>query len=903
MVDALGRETQFSYDSMGRPSRTVLPDGHWFSYEYDAVSRPIKRTDERGNAVSYSYDAGGNLTAISDAHGEVINQIFDAAGNRTSVTDANGNTTQYAYNANDQLIRVTYPDGGAILFGYDANGRRTTRTDALGRVSKFEYDPLGQLSAVIDPLNQRTEFRYDESGNVIAQIDANGHSTTWEYDNVGRPLKHSLPLGMFQTFAYDPNGNVTAHTDFNGETTRFEYDAMNRLVEKTFPDGSGIQLTYTATGQRETVTDDRGITRYHYDLRDRLTEVVNSDGQVINYGYDAVGNRTSITTASGTVQYGYDALDRLVAVTDTKGSVTEYEYDASGNRTGVRYPNGVTAEYVFDSLHRLIRVSHRDGDGNILSEQQYLLNLNGQRSQLRDHLGRVIDYQYDALDRLVEERITEAGGSTETLRYTYDAVGNRLSKEGSDGTVIYGYDANDRIQSIDDTLYSYDPNGNTLSVETTAGTTHYGYDYENRLVSVDSAGHQLEYFYDADGERVAKTVGGIRTNFLVDSNREISQVLEESDAAGGLLKQYTFGIGLISQEHNTDTNYYHADAQGSTRALTDSSGDLTDEYIYDAFGELLQKTGITDNDYLYTGQRLESATGQYHLRARDYDPLIGRFTTRDTFPGDATVPLSMNSYLYVHANPVNFVDPTGRFALIDTLVSLVVENALESVDVLVKNQVRLHVKKQAQKSLVKRIGKYAGRATRITNKVIDKLEDVAKKTNTAMFVLGSLIPEVTLNKIVGISGEHSPLLTYLGSGNHHSRSFLRRVSKCGRGPRNGKDCDEYPYSSTSEGGAKNNAHAALIDGRQNRKEGGALGSFYKVCMKNRGILPPGGGTVGATALANVPEGADTAIGVAGLLFSRFLVVPDPIFPGDTVRICVGKTYRAPVPPSASGAPH
>jgi RHS repeat-associated protein len=126
--------------------------------------------------------------------------------------------------------------------------------------------------------------------------------------------------------------------------------------------------------------------------------------------------------------------------------------------------------------------------------------------------------------------------------------------------------------------------------------------------------------------------------------------------------EYTLGGGrLISQERGGDTRYYLADGQNSTRNLTNELGAITDSYRYAAFGELVSSAGSTPNKYLYTGQQFDAATGQYSLRARYYQPGVGRFTARDQWAYDFQNPVEFNRYGYTANNSVNAWDPTGMF--------------------------------------------------------------------------------------------------------------------------------------------------------------------------------------------------------------------------------------------------
>jgi RHS repeat-associated protein len=123
-------------------------------------------------------------------------------------------------------------------------------------------------------------------------------------------------------------------------------------------------------------------------------------------------------------------------------------------------------------------------------------------------------------------------------------------------------------------------------------------------------------------------------------------------------------------------HYYHADGLGSTRLLTDESGNPTDTYDYDAFGNLLDQTGSTPNVYLFAGEQSDDALGLYYLRARYMDPRLGRFISSDPFPGSVYNPASLHKYTYAHNNPVNFTDPSGQFTLFSTSISLSCQSIL-----------------------------------------------------------------------------------------------------------------------------------------------------------------------------------------------------------------------------------
>jgi len=667
-TDREGNTTHYLYDKLGRLIKTTYPDGTFKETEYDANGQVISETDELGNVTKYTYDKLGRNTSVTDALGNTTLYEYDKNGNVTKMTDAKGNTITYEYDSRGNCIKTVFEDGYYILAEYNENGLKVSETDRAGNVTKFEYNSIGKLTKVIDAEGNTTEYEYDSLGNMISQTDANGNTTTYEYDLMGRMIKRTLPLGMFETYTYDAIGNIKSITDFNGNTTTFEYDENNRMVKKAFSDGTVEEYTYTLSGQRKTVKDSRGTTLYEYDTRGRLTKQVNHDGITLTYTYDAVGNVKSVTVPTGTTTYTYDALNRLSTVTDPDGGITTYGYDEVGNRTKVVYPNGTKAEYTFDDLNRLIKLVNSKNNEEIISSYVYTLGPVGNRIKVEENTGRVVEYEYDNTYKLLKETINHPEQGIREISYTYDAVGNRLTKSDNGVVTSYTYDKNNRLISEGGNTYTYDKNGNTLSKTGASETVSYTYGYNNRLVNVvttnETGTSTVEYIYDADGIRVGKIVDGTKiSRYTVDKNRDYAQVLEERDGNGNLVVSYVYGDDLISQKRGENTSYYHYDGLGSTRALTDTQGEVTDTYTYEAFGMLIGKTGDTVNDYLYTGEQYDPNIGFYYLRARYMDPSTGRFVTVDPFEGVIQDPYSLHKYLYAHANPIMNIDPSGEFTL------------------------------------------------------------------------------------------------------------------------------------------------------------------------------------------------------------------------------------------------
>ena len=244
------------------------------------------------------------------------------------------------------------------------------------------------------------------------------------------------------------------------------------------------------------------------------------------------------------------------------------------------------------------------------------------------------------------------------MSYSLDPVGNRLSQASSlhnVPTVGFSY-------GPDDTLLgeTYDGNGN---VTATGGKT-FSYDSQNELISANGGAVTVEY--DGFGNRVSKTANGVTTRYLVEDDVNPTGYPQVFDELTGstVTRTYTYGLQRISEDQPIDNvwtpSFYGYDGFGTVRQLTNTAGAVTDTFEYDAFGNAITHTGTTPNNYLYRGEQYDSDLGLYYLRARYYNPLTGRFMSRDpedAFPPD---PSSLNKYLYVGGDPVNWDDPSGE---------------------------------------------------------------------------------------------------------------------------------------------------------------------------------------------------------------------------------------------------
>ncbi|MBD2491385.1 Ig-like domain-containing protein [Aulosira sp. FACHB-615] len=691
ITDAKNRTTLIGIDDKGRPSVTTYFDGTTSQVTYDNLGRTKSETNQLGQTTNYEYDAFGKVAAIINPLNQKTQFTYNSRGSLVKVTDALNHETKYEYDQFNRQIAVINANGDRTETTYDQYGQVAAVKDGNQHITQYFYNNLGALTAVKLANQATTNYIYDNLGRLTQFEDANHNKTTYEYDAFNRQVATNLPLGQRATTTYNNLGEVANTKDFNGDVITYSYDQYGRLASKLFSDTRVATVSYTydpVTSQLKTVTDVRGVTTYSFDSYDRVNLISNPDGQTVGYTYDVLGNLKTLTTSGSTVNYSYDQLNRLNTVISGK-QLAKYDYDAVGNLISTTLGDGTIETRQYDANNWLNKIETRDTSGTVLSSYAYTLDGLGHRTQVVENTGRTVNYTYDEVDQLKLESINDPILGNRTISYDYDLVGNRLKRNDSDpssGLTTYIYDKNNRLISQTSgtkvTQYTYDNNGSMLTSDDGTNSVVYEWinDGENRLVGVKTTNangsSQTKYIYDADGNRVTSITDGVRKNYLVDP-RSYSKVLQEYDANGQILTKYFYGLGLIKSESGSDEKFYHSDGLGSTRLLTDGTGQVTDRYVYDAFGRLIANAGGSDNAYQFAGEQRDS-TGLDYLRARYYDSDLGRFISKDAFAGHLASPISQNAYVYANANPVNITDPSGYESLEEASVASAIAGIFSS---------------------------------------------------------------------------------------------------------------------------------------------------------------------------------------------------------------------------------
>jgi RHS repeat-associated protein len=695
MLDPNSHETKWTYNSTHDVETETKPNGEKTTYKRESRGNPevVERPAPNNTTqiTKYTYNSHGQALSMEDPLKRVWKYEYDNAGDRTEEADPENDKRTWRYNENSQETATVSPRGH-VKAGEEAKYTTETERDAQGRAIK-----------VTDPLKHETKYRYDGNGNLEVKTDPELHETTYTYDADNEREKVKEPSGTITESSYDGAGQVKSQTDGNGHPTRYERNILEQVTEVIDPLKRATLKKYDNAGNLTSVTDAaKRITTRKYDPANRLIEVTYSDGKTptVKYEYNENGDRTKMEDGSGTTTYEYDQLDRLTATKDGHGNTSGYEYDLANEQSKITYPNGKAVTREFDNAGRLKSVTDW-----LAHTTKFTYDADADLTATAFPTGTSNEdtYAYDATDAMSEVKMAKGAETLASLVYARNKNGqvnkattvglpgealpafnydknSRLTKganipykydQANNPTTIganaYKYDIADQLEKSEVALtkapvatYSYDEIGERTKTTPASGSaTTYGYNQANNVTSVERpAGEKAEikdtYAYNGDGIRTSQTISGTTTYLAWDPAEKLPLVLNDGNS------NYIYGpVGLpIVQMSNAEAVLYlHHDQQGSTRLLTNATGENVGVTTYDAYGNVLKHEGASTSAFGYDGQYTDADTGLIYLRARYYDPATGQFVSVDPRQEQTE-----EAYGYASDDPINLADQSGECA-------------------------------------------------------------------------------------------------------------------------------------------------------------------------------------------------------------------------------------------------
>lgn len=621
--------TNFSYDTLRRPTSVSQSGGESISYAYNDTAFTATTTTQVDSSKSVqqitSVDTLGrpNLSKIEDASNNVYSEVstnYDLAGRayQTSNPYTGASPSYWTTTQSDVLgrpISVTLPDNSATTYSYSLN--TATVADPTSKQRKSVIDAAGRLTSVYEPdpsngnsLTLQTSYTYSVL-DELTQITQGSQTRSYVYDALGRLNSATTPEAgrvCFGTVSgstcnsdgYDNFDNLLTRTDARGVVTSYGYDGLNRLTGITYnvsgapgvPATASVGLTYGTNaaqfnnGRLITMTDGVGSENYTYNSLGQLTQlqkVVGTQTYTIGYAYNLANELTQITYPSGrVVQQSVDPIGRLCEVApSTTGCATAaspyatgYVYNSASLVTGMKYGNGIYGSFGF-SPDRLqltcLDYSTTNRSGNCAHDATSKFGLTysyGAAGSNNGQISSISDY-------------VQAGRS---ITYTYDSL-YRMTNAVTTGSASFP------AWGLGE---SYDRYGNRTAQSISSGCT--GLSCPTNAVSVSATTNQINqtpYLYDLSG------------NMTNDGNNTITYDAEGHavTASGGLGSgTYTYdgnGLRVKKSVSGQVTTYIFSGAKVIAEYLNGAApGSPKQEYIY-AGGALVAKVTSTTTYYYH----------------------------------------------------------------------------------------------------------------------------------------------------------------------------------------------------------------------------------------------------------------------------------------------------------------
>lgn len=621
-TDLRGKVWNFAYDSSERLTSFTNPLSQTYTYSYSTtaatMTKPNGKTvvynyssglvasivDEASFSDAYVYDSNKNVTQYTDRRGKIWTATYDSSGNTLTETNPLSKTWTHTYNSFNRVLTSTDPNGNVSTNTYNSNGNLVTTKDGLNRtMTTLTYNGFGEVISSTDALSRVTSLTYNSQGDVTQTTAPGSINSYATYDVLGRVTSVTDAASNTTDVAYDGWGRVVEIEEPGAAISTIDYDLEGNIVGAEDPLGRSGSRVFDNAGQLTSATNAKSETSsYAYNSVGYLTSVTNGRGYTRNYTYTDRGQVASLTLPDSSVeQWAYNGNGDTTAYVNPLGQTINYTYDNAGQQTGVDYPSGLTdTTLAYDNGGRTTSMSDVSGTSSWAynaadeitdlntpqGDVDYTYNLAGQVLTLVDVGTGTTTNTYDSAGR--PATTTDAFGDVST--YSYDSAGRLSQKNNPNGTYeVYSYDSRNRVTSIvtknssnavlQSRTYTFDLASQVTQVVEGGVTTTYGYDNIGQLTSESkSSGYSGAYTYDANGNRLTRTVNSVTESYAYDNADKLTGITGGSDA-----RTFTY------------------DAAGRTTGIVRSGGTTAFSYDYESRVTSITKPGMTTNSFSYNG--------------------------------------------------------------------------------------------------------------------------------------------------------------------------------------------------------------------------------------------------------------------------------------------------------------
>jgi RHS repeat-associated protein len=466
-----------------------------------------------------------------------------------------------------------------------------------------------------------------------------------------------IAVGPFTTgIEYDDADRVTALIWPDGSQVSHSYELLDVPVQTTWPDGSTVTRTYDEAGRLLALAGPAGEMSFAWGNNGLPAQVLYPDGKSFGYSYDAAGRLVELEYPDGTaVKYAFDAAGLLISAKSPAGTIS-FQNDKWGRPMMRTWPGGLATSFEYDEAGKLVATQTNDAAGNLLVRYEQTFDERALRSTMTETTPfdtLTWDYAYDAVGRL--QQVTGPEGTT---TFQHDLAGRRTSIQSPGGTVEYAYDTDGRMIRAGDAVFRYDPRGRMTERLSPAGKTLLAFDPEDHLLSVQASSGLAQYEYAPDGARHTRSAAdSAETLWQATIDGLPRPLYRQSSTEAGIQKtRFVHGPDwLLEERAGKPPRALIQDLLGNVARVVALDGTVEVTARFSPFGERLMGEYVIG----YQGEEQDPLTGFVHLRARDYDPQLGIFLSKDTGVPRLTSPSALDRYVYAGGDPVNRTDHDG----------------------------------------------------------------------------------------------------------------------------------------------------------------------------------------------------------------------------------------------------